>query len=65
MLLLAVATRAVMAEVPPRFKVALAAWVNPPVPASAVPTVKVLLLVKTIPAPVTVTEGIEKVPVRA
>jgi hypothetical protein len=55
-----VAVRVVMPEVPPRFSVALAACVNPPVPESAVATVNVLLLVKV--TPVTVTLGIDIVP---
>ena len=58
---LLVAVSVVMPEVPPILSVALAAWVKPPVPKSAVPTVKVLLLVKV--TPVTVTFGIVNVPV--
>ena len=40
----AAAVSDVMAEVPPRLRVALAAWVSPPPPASAVFTVKEPLL---------------------
>ena len=58
---LLVAVIVVMPEVPPILSVALAAWVKPPVPERAVPTVNVLLLVKVIP--VTVTFGIVNVPV--
>ena len=46
------------------FSVPVAALVNPPVPASAVATVRVPLLVKTV-GEATVTLGIEKVPVSA
>ena len=45
------------------FNVLVAALVNPPVPAKAVVTVKVPLLVKV--TPVTVTDGIENVPISA
>jgi hypothetical protein len=57
------AVRVVMPEVPPRFSVEFIPCVNPPVPASAVPTVNVPLLVRVMP--VTVTLGIENVPVIA
>jgi len=62
---LSVAVRVVMVEVPLIFRVALAACVSPPVPMSAVDTVRELLLVRMIPRPVTVTLGMENVPVRA
>ena len=58
-----VAVMVVIPEVPPMLRVALAAWVIPPVPSSAVPTVSVLLLVRVIV--VTVILGSEKVPVSA
>jgi hypothetical protein len=45
----------------PKFKVEFAACVNPPVPPRAVLTVRVLLFVRV--TPVTVTLGIENVPV--
>ena len=57
------AVRVVMPEVPPTFKVALLAWVRPPVPLRSVPTVNELLLVTV--TPVTVTLGIEIIPVNA
>ena len=59
----AVAVNVVIPDVPPIFRVALAAWVNPPVPDKAVPTVNVLLLVSV--TPVTVTLGIDNVPASA
>ena len=55
------AVNVVIVEVPPRFSVALAPCVNPPLPMSAVSTVKVPLLVSV--TPVTVTLGIVNVPV--
>ena len=58
-----VAVSVVIAEAVPMFSVALAAWVSSPVPDSAVPTVSVLLLVRV--TPVTVTLGMENVPVSA
>lgn len=54
-----------MADVPPIFNTAFEACVNPPVPASAVPTVNVLLFVNVTLAPVTVKLGMEIVPVNA
>jgi hypothetical protein len=48
-----VAVNVVMADVPPIFRMALAAWVKLPDPESAVLTVKVLLLVTVIPVTVT------------
>ena len=56
----AVAVRVVMEDVPPIFKIPVAALVKPPVPANAVATVSVPLFVKVIP--VTVTLGIERTP---
>ena len=53
----------VIEQVPPIFKVPVAAFVNPPVPARAVPTVNVLLLVNM--KPVTVILGMLKIPIRA
>jgi hypothetical protein len=56
--------RVAIEQVPPIFSVLEAAFVKPPpVPAKAVPTVKVPLLVKV--TPVTVTLGIDSVPLRA
>jgi hypothetical protein len=52
-----------MPEVPSRLSVPVPALVNPPVPSKASSTVSVSLLVSVIP--VTVTFGIEKVPVSA
>lgn len=66
MLPLAVAVSVVMvrfAPVAPMFNVLVPALVNPPVPARAVATVSVPLLVKV--TPVTVTLGMENVPVSA
>jgi len=60
---LLVAVSVVMADVPPRLRVVFTACVNPPVPARAVPTVKVPLFVRV--TPVTVTLGIDNVPVNA
>ena len=54
----AVAVSVVIAKVPPRFRVPVAPFVNPPVPANAVPTVNVPLLVRV--TPVTVTLGMER-----
>ena len=59
----AVAVNVVIPDVPPMFSVPVAALVNPPVPDSAVPTVRVPLLVSV--TPVTVTFGIENVPLSA
>ena len=56
-----VAVNVLMPDVPPMLSVALAACVRPPVPDRAVPTVNELLLVNV--TPVTVTLGIENVPV--
>ena len=61
MLPLAVAVSAVIVEVPPRVRVAVAPWVRPPLPASAVATVKLPLLVQV---PLTVKLEIESVPAR-
>ena len=63
MLPTAVAVSVVIREVPPMFKVPVAALANPPDPSRAVATVRVLLFVSVIP--VTVIFGIEKVPVSA
>ena len=58
-----VAVNVVIPDVPPMFSVALVACVRPPVPESAVLTVNVLVLVRVIV--VTVTLGMENVPVNA
>lgn len=60
---MAVAVCVAIVQVPPIFKVAPDDWVNPPVPARAVATVRELLLVRAIV--VTVTLGIVNVPVSA
>ena len=53
-----------MPEVPPMFNIPVVPCVKPPVPDNAVPTVNVPLLVRTV-GEVTVTLGMEKVPVSA
>lgn len=61
---LAVAFKVVIVAVPPMFSVECAFCVNPPVPARATSTVSVPALFKATAAPVTVTFGMENVPVR-
>jgi hypothetical protein len=51
-----------MAEVPPMFKTALLPCVSPPVPLKAVPTVKIVLLVRVTPVTVILEMEIAVVP---
>lgn len=60
-----VAFNVVMPDVPPMFSVAPTACVSAPVPLKAVPTVRLLLLVRVTAPPVTVTLGIVRFPVKA